>query len=252
MLGLRASGRVSRRLRGRSLATAGGRGETAEGRQTEGERRRRGPGPGYLRVRAQAVCNRHSCAPPPAVRETQLLTSCDSRPAAAGDAQPPTPGASVCEPPSWFLGVREAGTHEEEVCGSATLRAGGKNSGPLSARAGRGWRRRRTVGGAHVPSCCAAGGSSCSPQVASHPGTRRHSAASAAAVAAPRHKHQTSGGGDASPVRWELPEAVVGALARRLSSAPSRSADAPRRRRWPPRSLRVTQFSLGPRQLGVG
>lgn len=158
MLGLRASGRVSRRLRGRSLATAGGRGETAEGRQTEGERRRRGPGPGYLRVRAQAVCNRHSCAPPPAVRETQLLTSCDSRPAAAGDAQPPTPGASVCEPPSWFLGVREAGTHEEEVCGSATLRAGGKNSGPLSARAGRGWRRRRTVGGAHVPSCCAAGG----------------------------------------------------------------------------------------------
>lgn len=63
-------------------------------------------------------------------------------------------------------------------------------------------------------------GFSCSPQVASHPGTRRRSAASAAADAAPRHKHQTSGGGDASPVRWELPEAAVGALARRLSSGP--------------------------------
>lgn len=73
-------------------------------------------------------------------------------------------------------------------------------------------------------------GSDCSPRVASHPGTRGHSAASAAAVAAPRHKHQTSGGvggGDASPVRWELPAAVVGALARRFPSARARSADAP-------------------------
>lgn len=72
----------------------------------------------------------------------------------------------------------------------------------------------------------------------------------------PRHKHQTSGGGggggDASPVRWELPGAVVGALAQRSSSAQTRSADVPRRRRWPLRSLRVTQFSPGPRQPGVG
>lgn len=106
------------------------------------------------------------------------------------------------------------------MCGSATQRAGRKDSRPLSAGAGRAWRRRGTVGGCPRTFLLRGRGSSCSSQISSHPGTRRHSAASAAAVAAPRHKHQTSGGGDASPVRWELPEASVGALARRLFSGP--------------------------------
>lgn len=145
-------------LRSRSPSTSGGRGATAEGRRMEDGRRGRGTGPGYLRVRAQAVRSRHGCAPPPAVRGTQLLTGSDSRPAAAGDAQPPTSGAGVCEPPSGFLGVRGARTHEEEVRGSANLRAGRKDSRPLSAGAGRRWRRRATVEDAHVPSCCAAEG----------------------------------------------------------------------------------------------
>lgn len=39
---------------------------------------------------------------------------------------------------------------------------------------------------------------------------------------------------------------------RSASPALTRSADVPRRRRWPLRSLRVTQFSPGPRQPGVG
>lgn len=112
-------------------------GRKTDGRM-EGGRRGRGTGPGYLRVRAQAVRSRHGCAPPPAVRGTQLLTSSDSRPAAAGDGKPPTSGAGVCEPPRGFLGVRGARTHEEEVCSSANLRAGRKDSRPLSAGAGRG------------------------------------------------------------------------------------------------------------------
>ncbi|XP_076769123.1 uncharacterized protein LOC143434379 [Arvicanthis niloticus] len=135
-------------LRSRSPSPSGGRGATAEGRRTEDGRRGRGTGPGYLRVRAQAVRSRHGCAPPPAVRGTQLLRSSDSRPAAAGDAQPP----------SGFPGVRGAGTHEEEVCSSANPRAGRKGGRPLSAGAGRGWRGRGPAEDAHVPSRCAAEG----------------------------------------------------------------------------------------------
>lgn len=67
----------------------------------------------------------------------------------------------------------------------------------------------------------------------------------------PRRKHQTSGDdGDASLVRWELPVTVLGALAQRSSSALTGSADVPRRRRWPPRSLRVTQFFTPARTAG--
>lgn len=112
----------------------GGGGEQA--RDTCGSERRRS---------AVAMAARHL---QPSVRGTQLHTSSDSRPAAAGDAQPP----------SGFPGVRGAGTHEEEVCSSANLRAGRKGGRPLSAAAGRGWRGRGPVEDAHVPSRCAAEG----------------------------------------------------------------------------------------------
>lgn len=87
------------------------------------------------------------------------------------------------------------------------------------------------------------------PRVQREPADRltsgyQETAAPAATAASPAVQiRQTSGDdGDASPVRWELPVPVLVALAQRSSSAVTGSADVPRRGRWPPRSLRVTQF----------
>lgn len=188
--GPQGSDRVSGRRRRRSPAAAGGWRATAE-RRTDGRRaggRGRGPGPSYLRT-PNAGCRQSPWPqPPPAVRGPRLLCDSDSRQAAAGDgatahlrrprlrAFPPVPG------------VRAAGTHEEEACG-------GRQRGQPPAVA-------RAVGMlTYLP---AARPASARSPGRSHPGTRRRSAASAATVAA-RGKHQTSGGGDASPVRWGLP-----------------------------------------------
>lgn len=92
-------------------------------------------------------------------------------------------------------------------------------------------RRRRD---ARLPSSAPGrGGSDASQQTASHPGIGRHSAASAAAAAAAALSRGTEtpnfrDDGDASPVRWELPGTVLGALAQRSSSARTRSVDVPR------------------------
>lgn len=201
-----------------------------QGKRRRKEDGRKEGGGGGDQARATCGSERRRSAVAMAVRHLQPSEAPSSSRAVTGgqrrqvtSSRPPRTPASASRP-AGSRGCEEPGTHEEEVCDSATLRTGRKDSRPSSAGAGRGWRRRGTAGAAHVPSCCAAGGFSCSPQVASHPGTRRRSAASAAADAAPRHKHQTSGGGDASPVRWELPEAAVVALARRLSSEPPQAA----------------------------
>lgn len=114
--------------------------------------------------------------------------------------------------------------------------------------------RRRGRSGLSRTFLTPGGGSNAGQQNASHPGIRRHSAASAATAPSPAaQKRQTSGDdGDASPVRWELPVAVLGALAQRSSSALTGSADVPRRRRWPPRSLPVTQCFIRVGTAGVG
>lgn len=114
----------------------------------------------------------------------------------------------------------------------------GKDRGVRLSR-GAGHRQTRTTEAAgragRSPTFFAPGrGSDASQQTASHPGIGRHSAASAAAAAAAAsspaaQKRQTSGDdGDASPVRWELPGTVLGALAQRSSSARTRSVDVPR------------------------
>lgn len=138
------------------------------------------------------------------------------------------------------------------MCGSATLRAGRKDSGPLPAGAGRGWRGRGTVEDAHVPSCCAAGDPPAargSPHIRVPGDTqlllRRPSPPRGTNTKLPATATPLPSDGSYLRPSWVR---LRGASLR----PPNRSADAPRRRRWPPRSLRVTQFPLGPRQLGVG
>lgn len=108
---------------------------------------------------------------------------------------------------------------------------------------------RDAAGDAHVPSC---GAARVLPEPAgcSHPGIPRHSGL-LPRPSPPRGTNTKLPAAAPLPSDGSYLGAVVGALARRFSSAPDSSADLPGRRRWPPRSLRVTQFSLGPRQLGV-
>lgn len=167
--------------------------------------------------------------------------------AAAGDAaaeQPsragwlPASGDRVPEPPTPSRGRPEPGPEEEERRARRRDPEGGTGKGRgVRLSGGAGSRETRTTEAAgragRSPTFLAPGrGSDASQQTVSHPGIDRHSAASAAAAAASSpaaQKRQTSGDdGDASPVRWELPETVSGALAQRSSSARTRSVDVPR------------------------
>lgn len=124
----------------------------------------------------------------------------------------------------------------------------GQEEEPSALR--RGWQKGAKDARAEGPSGTLAyllpgRGSNRCQQIASHPGIRRHSAASAAA-AAPRGANTKLPATTATPLPSD--GSYLGPSWVRLRNGPlqllTSSADGPRRRRWPPRSLRVTQFFI--------
>lgn len=216
--------------------SAGGAGAAAALLQEAGERRRKGDGRTDGRREAgagtrprlpagwqpvQAARGRHGRTPPPAVRGPRLLSDSDSRHAAAGDAQPPSSGARVRQPCRWCRGCEEPGpTRERRAAADREGGAGGQPSAPRRRRESvartRGPRGMLTYLPAARPGCDRVRRSPhirvpgdtqlLLPRPSPPRGTNTKLPAAAATP----------------PVRWELPGAVVGALARRSSSAPAR------------------------------
>lgn len=205
--GPQGSGRVSGRRRCRSPAAAGGWRATAK-RRTDGRRaggRGRGPGPSYLRTPSAGCRQSPWPQPPPAVRGPRLLCDSDSRLAAASDARPPTSGARGCEPSRWFRGCEQPGPTKKRRAAGDSEDSRPPWRGPWGCSPTSLLRGPRPPGarGAHIR---VPGDAQLLLPRPSPPAANTKLPAAAAAAA------------DASRVRWELPGAVVGALAQRFSS----------------------------------
>lgn len=222
-------------------------GRETDGR-TEGGRPGRGPGPGYLRggspcrLPAVATAARH-LQPSGDPGSSRTLTAgtprqvTRSRPAPAPASASPAAGAGAAR----SRDPRGRGVRQP------TGRAGREDSRPPPAGGGRAWRGRGGRGGCSrtFPRRGPAATEPAGRLTSGYPETlscfcrgRRRPAAQTPNFRRRRRRLPSDG-------------SYLGPSWVRLRGAPPQPQPA-RGRRWPPRSLRVTQFPPGPRRPGVG